>query len=226
MKYKGIIFDFNGVLWWDTQLQEQAWKEYSVQLRGGPLTNEEMSIHVHGRNNKHTLEFLIGKELAENELRKLIQEKESTYRNLCLQQRESFKLSPGAVELLDFLIAKNIPHTIATASEQSNVHFFIEHLGLAKWFEINSIVLDDGTLPGKPDPAIYIRSAEKINLKPKDCIVVEDAKSGIAAAYAAGIGKIIALGPETKRELLLQIPGVSEVINDFTQFRKEELFEY
>jgi beta-phosphoglucomutase-like phosphatase (HAD superfamily) len=224
MKFKGIIFDFNGVLWWDTHLQEQAWKEYSEQLRGTPFTDEEMSVHVHGRNNKYTLELLTGKELQSNELAKLIQGKESTYKKLCLQQGGNFILSPGAVDLLNFLVNNNIPHTIATASGEDNIRFFFDHLNLDKWFDFNKIVFDDGTLPGKPDPAIYIKAAEKINIKPCDCIVVEDAKSGISAAHNAGIGKIIALGPTEKHDLLLSLPGVSEIISDFTQFRKEEYF--
>jgi len=224
MTYKGMIFDFNGVLWWDTALQEQAWKVYSAKLRGTPFSDEEMSIHVHGRINKYTLEFLTGRSLESQELHNLIQGKESTYRSLCLQQGENFKLSPGAIEFLDFLVTNNIPHTIATASEESNVRFFFENFHLDKWFNFNNVVLDDGKLPGKPDPQIYLRAAEKINQKPSDCIVVEDAKSGIMAAYNAKIGKIIALGPIEKHKTLLLLPGVSEAITDFTKFRKEELF--
>lgn len=222
--YKGLIFDFNGVLWWDTELQELAWKEYSAKLRGTPFTDEEMSIHVHGRNNKYTLEMLTGKILTGDELEKLVQGKESTYRELCLQQGDNFRLSPGAVELLDWLTEKMIPHTIATASEATNVKFFFENLNLNKWFDFEKIVYDDGTLPGKPDPMIYMRAAENINLATEECVVVEDAKSGIAAAHNAKIGKIIGLGPETKHEMLMALPGVSEVIQDFTQFKREEYF--
>jgi len=226
MKYKGLIFDFNGVLWWDTELQELAWKVFSQKIRGTAFAPEEMSVHVHGRNNKHTLEFLAGRELSPEELKNFIQGKESAYRNLCLSQGDGFRLSPGAEELLDFLVAKNIPHTIATASEESNVKFFFENLNLEKWFDYHQIVLDDGTLPGKPDPAIYKRAAEKINLPPQSCIVVEDAKSGIASAYSAGIGKIIGLGPKEKHGMLQSLPGVSETITSFIEFRKEDLLEY
>lgn len=207
-------------------MQEQAWKVFSEKIRGTPFTSEEMSVHVHGRNNKYTLEFLAGHELSSEELKNYIQGKESTYRNLCLSLGEKFRLSPGAIELLDFLVEKNIPHTIATASEESNVKFFFENLNLAKWFDYGLLVLDDGTLPGKPDPAIYKRAAEKINLPPQDCIVVEDAKSGIASANAAGIGKIIGLGPKEKHSLLLSLPGVNETITSFIEFRKEDLLEY
>lgn len=225
MKYKGIIFDFNGVLLWDTALQEHAWKEYSKQLRGTALSDEEISEHVHGRNNKHTLEYLTARTLQAEELHTLTQGKESMYREMCLQLEKDFVLSPGAVDLLNKIIEKDIPHTIATASEESNVRFFFEHLSLDKWFDFEKIVYDDGTLPGKPDPAIFIRAAEKIGIHPHDCIVIEDAKSGIAAAHAAGIGKIIALGPTETHATLQSLPGVNDVISDLTQLNTNALFE-
>lgn len=121
---KGILFDFNGVLWWDTPFQEQAWKRFSGEVRGTPFSQDEMVNHVHGRNNKHTLEYLTGRELATEEVAELAEQKESAYRKLCLEQGEDFKLSPGAIELLKHLEARNIPFTIATASGESNVNFF------------------------------------------------------------------------------------------------------
>ncbi len=43
--FQAVLFDFNGVLWWDTQLQERAWVEFSSMVRGAPLTPEELKIH-------------------------------------------------------------------------------------------------------------------------------------------------------------------------------------
>jgi beta-phosphoglucomutase-like phosphatase (HAD superfamily) len=226
VKYKGIIFDFNGVLLLDKEWQEQAWKEFSAKLRGKPLNEEEMSLHMHGRPNKYVLEYLTGRTLDSEETHRLTQEKESMYRELCLTQGENFKLSPGAKELLDFLVEKNIPHTIATASEITNVRFFFEHLRLARWFDFKKVVLDDGTLPGKPDPTIYLHAAENIGCKPQECIVLEDAKSGIAAAHSANIGKIIAVGSADSHDELRSLPGVTEAITDFTEFNSSLLHSY
>ncbi len=222
--YNGIIFDFNGVLWWDSLLQEKAWKEFATSLRDIGFTDEEMSIHLHGRNNKHTLEFLTKKNLSEPELEELTDGKESKYRELCIDQGENFRLSPGAEELLDFLKENNIPRTIATASEINNLNFFIENLHLDKWFEFEKIVYDDGTHPGKPAPDIYQKAAKNIGLETSECIVIEDAKSGIAAAHAAGIGKIIAIGPKEKHSELSTLPGVSMVIESMKDLNPEELF--
>jgi beta-phosphoglucomutase len=147
MKFKGIIFDFNGVLLWDSHLHVQAWQQFALKLRGYEFDNNELSIHVHGRTNSHILSYLTGRVLQNQELNELIQMKETVYRSLCLSQGKLFALSPGATDLLNFLVKSNIPRTIATASEKTNLDFFITHLSLKQWFDINLIVYDDGELP-------------------------------------------------------------------------------
>lgn len=224
VRFKGIIFDFNGVLWWDSHLQEQAWRQFSTRIRGTPFSEEEITVHVHGRNNRHTLEYLTGRALGDDERQQLTQQKESIYRQLCLDEGQNFSLSLGAVQLLDFLVAHRIPHTIATASERDNLDFFIARLHLDRWFDIEQIVYDDGTRAGKPAPDIYLHAASNLGLGPGSCVVVEDSRSGIQAAYSAGIGCIIALGPTPTHKQLAQLEGVSEVVESLQQIPKEELF--
>jgi beta-phosphoglucomutase-like phosphatase (HAD superfamily) len=65
-------------------------------------------------------------------------------------------LSPGARGLLETLERRNIPRTIATSSEITNLNFFIEHLRLDRWFDVAKIVYDDGIRRGKPAPDIYL----------------------------------------------------------------------
>ena len=224
MKFEGLIFDFNGVLLWDTHLQEVAWMQFSAEIRGTPFSYKETIVHVHGRNNQHTLEYLTGKPVVDDELERLTQQKETIYRQLYLEQGAEFKLSPGAVELLNYLVARDIPHTIATASEKTNLDFFVEHLSLTKWFDLAKIVYDDGRRPGKPAPDIYLEAANRLELKPGQCIVVEDSHSGIEAANAAGIGHIVALGPVDRHHRLRQLPGVNRVVENLGEIPKEQLF--
>lgn len=218
-KLKGAIFDFNGVLWWDGQLQEQAWKDFSKSVRGTPFSAVEMETHMHGRTNRHALEYLSGKELGKQEIDRLTEQKESAYRKLCLAEGNAFRLAPGAAEFLDHLVEKKAPFTIATASEQNNVRFFFEHLHLARWFSLPNVVYDDGTLKGKPDPDIYLRAASKLHLKPSACMVIEDAKSGIQSAKAAGAGLVVGLGPPKKHRFLRE-SGADAVVTDFYDVRK------
>jgi beta-phosphoglucomutase-like phosphatase (HAD superfamily) len=221
--YQALIFDFNGVLWWDGHLQEQSWRQFSAQIRGEPFSPEEMAVHVHGRTNRYTLEYLVGLALVASEVERLSEQKETIYRQLCLDQGLDFRLSPGAVELLDFLAAHGVPRTIATASGKANVDFFVEHLVLERWFDAGLIVYDDGARPGKPAPDIYRQAAANLALAPGQCVVVEDSRSGIQAAHAAGIGYIVALGPVQAHGQLARLDGVSEVVASLAQFPKEKL---
>lgn len=223
MKYSAVIFDFNGVLIWDAPLHVKAWQAAALKLRGSEFSNEEFLLHVHGRPNSHILSHLLGRTVQGQELLDLIQFKESMYRRLCLENPESFVLSPGATSLLSFLVKEKIPLTIATASEITNLHFFITHLGLEEWFNVDLIVYDDGFLPGKPAPDMYELAAKKLRQSPERCIVIEDAVSGFKSAHTAGIGHIIGLGPKSEHPRLLACPEVSEVIESLEQFPRELL---
>ncbi|MBN1658799.1 MAG: HAD family phosphatase [Anaerolineae bacterium] len=207
-RFEGLIFDFNGVLWWDGALQERAWQRFARRLRGSPLSDAEMACHVHGRHNRHTLSYLLGRPVGEEEAERLGEEKEVIYRALCLEQGEAFCLSPGARPLLDFLAAGGIPRTIATASGAGNVDFFVAQLDLGRWFDLSLVVYDDGTRPGKPAPDTYLEAARRLALPPARCVVVEDSRSGIEAAQAAGIGCVVGLGPAPLAGTDLTIPAL------------------
>lgn len=224
MAWQGIVFDLNGVLLWDGALQEEAWARFSAAVRGRALSPEEMAVHVHGRNNRYTLEYLLSRPLSGDEIERLSEEKEEHYRRLCLAQgRAGFRLSPGATSLLDWLAAHGVPRAIATASGRVNVDFFREHLGLDRWFD-QALVYDDGTLPGKPAPDLYLRAAGALGLAPAGCVVVEDSVSGLEAARAAGAGLVVALGPPGKHAALAALPGVSLVIESLADLPARELF--
>jgi beta-phosphoglucomutase-like phosphatase (HAD superfamily) len=223
MTYSAVIFDFNGVLLWDNHLQERSWRKFSKEIRGIPLTQEEMLNHVHGRNNHYTIEYLLSRQTTKAEANTLIKIKEKFYRSMCRDRANDFQLSPGAIELLNTLVLKAIPHTIATASGWENLRFFRRYLDLDKWFEPDLLVYDDGTRPGKPAPDIYLQASDNLELHPNNCIVVEDSRSGIEAARRAKIGFIIALGPKHTHDDLARLPGVNQVIENLGQFPLDTL---
>ena len=171
---KGIVFDFNGTLYWDSHLHYDAWRNFSAKLRGYPFSDEEMKKKMFGHTNEDIIAYAIGKKPSKELVEKYANEKESLYRECCLKSPENFKLAPGAVELLDFLKAHNLPRAIATMSEWANVEFYIKHFELEKWFDLEHIIYSDGTLPGKPAPDIFERAIKKLNLEPQNCIVIEE----------------------------------------------------
>ena len=220
---KGIIFDFNGTLYWDSQLHYDAWREYSKMLRGYEFTDEEMRDKMFGHTNEDIIEYAIGKKPSKEMVEKYGKEKEALYRKRCLLKPEEFRLAPGAVEFLDYLKENNIPRTIATMSEWDNVEFYIKEFQLEKWFDLDKIVYSDGTIPGKPAPDIFLIAAEKIGLNPSDCVVIEDAIAGIKSAQSAGIGKIIAIASLEPVEFYEKIDCVEQIIKNFAEFDRNLL---
>ena len=212
---KGVIFDFNGTLFWDSHLHYDAWIDFSKKLRGSSFSDDEMKKYMFGRTNADIIEYAVGKKLPIKEIESLAKEKESYYRDMCRKSPELFHLAPGATEFLEFLKTNNIPRTIATMSEKDNVDFYIEGFNLSQWFDIDNIVYSDGTIPGKPNPDIFLIAADKLNLHPQDCVVFEDALSGIEAAYRAGIGKIIAVTSMEDKTYYEGIKGVDYIIPNF-----------
>ncbi len=221
---KGIIFDFNGVLWWDTPLQVESWSRYAEIIRGRHLSQQEIEQQVLGRDNRYILHYLTGKSFKGRTLEMHNDHKETIYRNLCLEQGEAFRLSPGAATLLDWLRAHNVLRTIATSAGKENMLFYFLYLHLDNWFNFDTLVYDDDRLRTKPAPDPYLRAAGNLGLPPEQCAVVEDTSHGIHSARAAGIGFIIALGPKSEIPRLAQIEGVDHTVENLDQVPVDELF--
>lgn len=219
---KGVIFDFNGTLFLDTPLHQMAWGALAKELRGTEFTPEEHQ-KLTGSTNRLITEYVLGKKVSDEEQAVISERKEVVYREMCLNNPENMKLAPGAIELFEFLNAHKIPMTIATSSEWLNVKFFIDNFNLANWFDVSKIVYDQGKYPGKPFPDMYIHAAEVIGVDPKECIVFEDAKAGVEAAYRANIGRIFVIEPKEKHEEFSKLPGVTSCLCDFNEFDRNIL---
>jgi HAD superfamily hydrolase (TIGR01509 family) len=225
MGYQGIIFDFNGVLCWDTAQQIEAWNGYALELRGVPFNAEELRENVIGRDNRYILKHLTGKAFEGAELAYHTEAKESIYRRLCLEMGADFQLSPGAAGLLDELSARGIRRSIATSAGKENMLFYFQQLGLERWFRFEQVVYDDDHIATKPAPDAYLLAARRLELAPKVCAVVEDSEHGIRAAREAGIGCIIALGAAEQHAQLMDIEGVRWVVENLGQVPVEALFK-
>lgn len=188
MTVKGIIFDFNGTLYWDTSLHNQAWDLF-FEKNGIFLSDEEKDSRIHGKNNIDILRNLFTRELSANEIAIMSIEKEDIYQGLCLKNK--LGLAPGCIPFLKFLKQNNIPYTIATAADLYNVNFYFRHLDLASYFDQSMVIYSDGTINSKPDPEIFEKALGILNLEAKDVLIFEDSKAGIEAAENVRAGKII-----------------------------------
>jgi len=186
MTFKGAIFDFNGTLFWDTPFHDKAFDIF-LEKRGLHLTDEEKRVKIHGKGNPDIMRAIFGNQITDKELEDLTQEKELIYRELCVND---LKFADGAEDLFNFLASNGIPQTIATSAGIENVAFYFEHMGLDRWFSLDKVAYNDGTLRGKPEPDVFLAGAKKIGLKPSETIIFEDSVPGIIAAEKAGAGYI------------------------------------
>ncbi len=216
---RSAIFDFNGTLFSDSDKHKDAWHVFTARY-GKEVGEEELVTHFLGRSNAYILHRLFGADLPAREVARMTLEKEGIYRDLCRKDIANFHLMPGAEDFLDYLKESGVRFTIATGSEVSNVNFYFEEFGLSRWFDRARVVLDDGTLPGKPAPDVYLRAAAVLGVSPPDCAVFEDSSSGVCAAHSAGIGKIALISatwePSVLRAALKTLPPVHCVTPDFT----------
>ena len=185
---KGVIFDFNGTLFWDTALHNLAWDTF-LEKHGIYLSDREKNEIIHGKNNKDILNLLFNNQLLQSEIADLSLEKEMIYQKLCIETE--MKLAPGADEFLTYLTLIKIPFTIATASEPYNVDFYFEQLNLRSFFDRSKVVCNDGTIMSKPHPQIFQKEMEILGTAPSETLVFEDSFSGILAAENAGVAGII-----------------------------------
>lgn len=209
---KGVIFDFNGTLFFDSPKHVLAWGRMSEELRGHGISVEEMQSHFYGVPNNRAIEYMLQKECDEAELNRYSELKEAYYRDFCRQDKEMLHLVDGAHEFFDALVEKKIPFTIASASIKPNIDFFVESFELEKWFDPEKIVYDDGSYANKIK--MFEHAAKVIGVPIEDCLILEDSDSGIRDAYAAGCRNIVvvdSMGVAGKHE---GKPGVIRIVKD------------
>ena len=188
MNIRGVIFDFNGTLFWDTMIHNQAWDVF-LERHKIHLSDKEKNNKIHGKNNDDILNGLFQKELSREEIKRFGKEKEKIYQELCLQT--NMQLAPGAIDFFEFLKEREIPFAIATASEIDNINFYFEHLDLSSFFERSNVIFNDGEMKSKPDPQIFNKAIDVMGLSEKETLIFEDSISGIRSAENAKVARII-----------------------------------
>lgn len=216
MKRGGVIFDFNGTLFWDSEYQETSWDKY-LERHNINLTEAQKREYIHGRNGKDTLEYLFKRKLSDSEVHEYTEEKEVLYREECLKHK--MELAPGAKNLLDYLKEKEIPMAIATASGKTNVDFFIDKFNLLDYFSEEHIIYNDGTIRGKPHPDLFEKAIHSLGVNKAETIIFEDSFSGIQAAINADVASVIIVNSTKGNYTHFELP----VIEHFDEFDRNIL---
>ena len=206
---KAVIFDLDGVICSTDRYHYQAWKQLADEL--GVFFNEEINNRLKGVSRMESLDIILeksNKKYSIEEKQKLATKKNDTYRNL-LKNMDDHDVSSDVLKTLYFLKRNDIK--VAIGSSSKNTMFILERIGLDNYFD----AIADGTqiLKSKPDPEVFLLAAKKLCLEPKDCIVVEDAKTGIDAANAGGFISVGINDAANYSETKYRIKKVSDVLN-------------
>ncbi len=206
MKVNAAIFDLDGTLIDNNSYHLQSWLQYLKDMNR-EMSEEEYKSRVNGRTNKDVIEYIYQRQMDDEEALKYAHEKEAIYRKLYAPHIKPVK---GLLELLEKLRSLSIPMAIATSGIQVNIDFLFEHIPIRSYFDV--IVNSAHITKGKPDPEIYIKTAELLKVSPADCLVFEDAVVGINSAKAAGMKVVGVLTTHTAAEL----SGADVLIKDFS----------
>lgn len=191
MNIKGMIFDLDGVIVFTDKFHYQAWKKMADDL--GVYFDEKINDRLRGVSRMDSLEIILeryhGNALSQKEKEALAEKKNEIYRSL-LQTMAPEDVSEEVRDTLKELRKKG--YRLAIGSSSKNAKFILEKVELTKAFD----AISDGTniTKSKPDPEVFLKAAEYLDLRPEECLVIEDAEAGIQAAksggmYAAGIGE-------------------------------------
>lgn len=174
MKIKGAIFDLDGVIVNTVPFHFKAWKKL-FEGYGYKFTLEDYLAKVDGRPRLEGAAAILT-ELGPEEIEKAGEKKQTYY--LELLDKEPIEIFEGSVKLLKELKVKGIK--LAAASSSKNAVRILKKINLYDIFDANVSGADFEK--GKPDPEIFLTAASKLGLKPEECVVFEDAKSGVEAA--------------------------------------------
>lgn len=183
MGFRGIIFDLDGVIVSTDEQHYLGWQALADRL-GIPFSREVNSRFrgVSRMACMNILEELGGKHYTDSEKIAYADWKNEYYREL-LAQMSPADLSQEVRSTLDALRARGLK--LAVGSSSKNAKFILQRIGLSDYFD----AVSDGTniSRSKPDPEVFLKAAEYLRLTPSDCLVVEDAVSGVEAAHAGGM---------------------------------------
>jgi beta-phosphoglucomutase len=196
MKIKGLIFDLDGVLVSTEKNHFTAWKKTAERLGSDftELDNEQLKGISRVDSLKKIID-LAGASVSHEEFEELLVFKNDIYLESIRTLGPADAL-PGVIELLHFAKHNNIKLGVGSSSKNANA--ILELLQIKDLFD--AIIDGNGVSAPKPDPEVFLNAAHDMGLTAADCIVFEDAESGIMAAKAGGF-KVIATGNPHVAEL-------------------------
>jgi len=212
---RAFIFDMDGTLVDNMRFHTDAWRTL-IEENGYEFDARKFLVETAGQTNREIIPSVFGA-VSNERLNELALRKEELYREVYIHHR---KPVDGLVDFLGAASDLDIKMAVATAASPPNMAFILDGLELRKYFGAISTAAD--VKRGKPDPEIFLLSAERLGVEPKSSIVFEDAFFGFEAAKRAGM-KAIGLSTVNSADEIMRTGSVAEVHSDYLSMRPDDL---
>ena len=180
MKIKGVISDMDGVILDSEKLYVRFWCE-AGQFYGFPFERKH-ALGIRSMARPFAIERLQGW-FGDSFDYDTVRNKRIELMNAYVE-KHGIEAKPDAEKLLSYLKEKGIAVALATATPKDRAEEYLRRVGLLQYFD--EVVSARMVKNGKPAPDIYLFAAEKLGLKPEECMALEDSQNGIRSANAAG----------------------------------------
>lgn len=191
MTLKAVIFDLDGVLTDTAEFHYRSWQRLADE-EGFPFSREA-NEQLRGVSRQHSLALILdGREVEDAHFQQMLDRKNRYYQEMLVEIGPEQMLA-GIPALLDSLADAGIQMAVGSASK--NARTVLGALGILERFA----VIADGhsVVHAKPAPDLFLYAAREMGLAPHECVVVEDAESGIDAALTGGFATV-GIGPEER----------------------------
>ena len=215
MKQQCVIFDMDGVICHTNPHHVKAFEAFFNKYEI-PYTNEEFEEHMYGKHNGYIMTHFFKRQIAGEELTTLEDEKEAMFREVYKGKVETI---PHYLEFLIELKSRGFKTAVATSAPRANLDLIINALKISD--KMDSMMSSEDVKAHKPNPEVYLKSAERVGISPADCIVFEDSFSGVTAGLNAGMKVVGVLSTHTKE----QLPPCSFYINDYSEVNVDKVLE-
>jgi beta-phosphoglucomutase family hydrolase len=191
---RAVLWDMDGVIADSGPYHLAAWQEI-FGPRGVKFTAGDFK-HSFGLRNDNIIRNTLGEGVTQEEVDAIAGAKEEAFRRLA---RGKIKALPGALELFKLLKREGFSMAIASSTPAENIELVTGSLGIAGYFQV--IVNGHEVTRGKPDPQVFLLAAQRLGVKPANCLVIEDAVAGVAAAKKAGMYCLAVANTHSRQEL-------------------------
>jgi len=209
----GAVFDWDGVVIDSSKHHEASWELLAAEI--GKTLPVDHFIRGFGMKNEMIIPNLLGWTSEVEEINRLSLRKEAIYREII--QSKGVSALPGVDNWLQALKVAGIPCVIGSSTHRRNIEISLEKLGFRNYF--HELVTAEDVSHGKPDPEVFLKSAQKIRIAPERCVVFEDAHVGIQAAQAAGM-KVVAVATTNRAE---ELTAADRVVHRLDELEVEEV---